>query len=145
MTKIVINRCFGGFGLSEAAYLRLAEYGVPIRAYIEEKRNPETGLYEREPANAGECIFDRTLSAPKTGKEFDLDAAMTKLSGRYWDCWTKENRAHPLVVRVVEELGKKAGGKFSELAVVEIPDGVEWEIDEYDGNEHIAEVHRTWR
>jgi hypothetical protein len=29
--------------------------------------------------------------------------------------------------------------------VVEIPDGVEWEIAEYDGLEWVAEKHRTWR
>jgi hypothetical protein len=44
----------------------------------------------------------------------------------------------------VEELGDKASGQFAELVVVEIPDGVDYEIDEYDGNEHIAEKHRTW-
>jgi hypothetical protein len=31
------------------------------------------------------------------------------------------------------------------LRIVEIPDGVEWHISEYDGIEHIAENHRTWR
>jgi len=31
------------------------------------------------------------------------------------------------------------------LAIVEIPDDVEYTIEEYDGNEHVAEAHRTWR
>jgi hypothetical protein len=47
-------------------------------------------------------------------------------------------------VQVVEELGDEANGRCSELSVVEIPDGVQWEIVEYDGLEHIAEQHRTW-
>ena len=38
----------------------------------------------------------------------------------------------------------KASGKFADLEVREIPDGVDWQIDEYDGNESIHEVHRTW-
>ena len=29
-------------------------------------------------------------------------------------------------------------------STVEIPDGVQWEIDEYDGGERVAECHRTW-
>jgi hypothetical protein len=33
---------------------------------------------------------------------------------------------------------------LAELKVVESPDDVEWEIEEYDGIEWIAEVHRTW-
>jgi hypothetical protein len=140
--KVVINRCFGGFGLSEAAYERLIEWCVPVRAYVEQERDPETHLYQPQPLNDGEIIFDRALGTRAVRP--DLDAAMLALGGRYWDGWTSENRGHPLLVRVVEELGDKASGQFAELVVVEIPDGVDYEIDEYDGNEHIAEKHRTW-
>ncbi len=31
------------------------------------------------------------------------------------------------------------------MQIVEIPDDVDWEVMEYDGMEHIAEKHRTWR
>jgi hypothetical protein len=41
-------------------------------------------------------------------------------------------------------MGEAADGAFAELKVIEIPDGVEWQIDEYDGTEWIAEKHRTW-
>ena len=30
--KIVINRCFGGFGLSKKAYKRLTELGIPVNS-----------------------------------------------------------------------------------------------------------------
>src|SRR3569623_583951 len=53
-------------------------------------------------------------------------------------------RDDPDLVRVVEELGKGANGDFAMLKVVDVPDGVEWEIDEYDGRERVAERHRTW-
>lgn len=53
-------------------------------------------------------------------------------------------RNDPDLVAVVEELGEAANGRFSKLRVVEIPDGVEWQIEEYDGLEWIAEKHRTW-
>lgn len=56
-----------------------------------------------------------------------------------------EDRADALLVRVVEELGEAANGAHAKLAVVEIPDGTDYEISEYDGLEHIAEKHRTWR
>lgn len=54
------------------------------------------------------------------------------------------DRADPVLVKVVEELGAEANGSFAKLKIVEIPDNVEYQIDEYDGEEWVAERHRTW-
>lgn len=145
--KIVINKCYGGFGLSDEAYEKLIEWGVPVRKYIKEARDPETGLYKNEPLNDGEIIFDRELTPP--GEDGFNDTywkfkGKSRISTRYWDTWTRDSRAHLLIIRVVEELGEKANGWAAELKVVEIPDGTDYEIGEYDGREHIAERHRTW-
>ncbi len=138
--KVVINRCFGGFGLSTEAYERLIELGVPVRAYIDEPRNPATGLYDiKIPSNEGEIIFDRSISEG----EFNDDDHI-KFMGRYWDTWTSNSRTHPLIIKVVEELGERANGRHAKLSVVEIPDGVEYTIEDYDGRESIHEVHRSW-
>lgn len=131
---VVINVCFGGFRLSEAAYKKLIEWGVPVRAYTPQVRG-EDGLYKPQPANDGEVIFDRTL---------ETESRFNKFLGRYWDTWIEKNRAHPLLVRVVRELGARAYGECSHLKIVTIPDGTEYTICEYDGNEHIAEKRRTW-
>jgi len=88
--KIVINRCYGGFGLSDVALTR----------------------YENESGN-------------------DVS---------YWNI----PRNDAILVNIVEELGEDSWGACAELKVVEIPDGIEWEIDEYDGIEWIAEAHRKW-
>ena len=48
------------------------------------------------------------------------------------------------LVYVVETLGEKANTPHSKLKVVEIPADVKWQIEEYDGSEHIAEQHRIW-
>lgn len=53
-------------------------------------------------------------------------------------------RDDPHLVRVVETLKDKANGKHATLRIVEIPEDVEWEIEEYDGTEWVAEKHRTW-
>jgi hypothetical protein len=53
-------------------------------------------------------------------------------------------RHDPNLIQVVEELGKAASGSCANIQIVEIPDGVEYVVSEYDGNEHIAEAHRTW-
>ena len=89
--RIVVNRCFGGYSLSEAAY---AELGIPWDKY---------------------------------GFAFD------------------EDRGNPALVACVEKLGPAASGPCSELTVVAIPDDVDWEIEEYDGQERIVERHRrSW-
>jgi len=113
--KIVINKCFGGFGLSDAAYDWLIKKGVPLLG-----KDIET----KEPA-----IF-----------RWSDDTSRNK----YYDNFTDNNRNHPLLVECVETLGNMSHGGYSDLKVVEIPDNVEWIIQEYDGYEHIAEKHRTW-
>ncbi len=55
-----------------------------------------------------------------------------------------EVRADKDLIEVIEKLGEKANGMLSKISITEIPDGVEWEIDDYDGMEHVAEKHRTW-
>ena len=54
-------------------------------------------------------------------------------------------RDDPVLVRVVQQLGPAADGACAQLKVVEIPNGVAWQIEENDGREWIAETHRTWR
>jgi hypothetical protein len=53
-------------------------------------------------------------------------------------------RDDPVLVKIVEDLGAEANGDYAKLKVVEIPDDVDWAIDEYDGKEWVAEKHRTW-
>lgn len=57
-----------------------------------------------------------------------------------WDI----ERDDPILIQVIEEMGDAAGGSFSQLKIVEIPDGIQWGIEEYDGSEWVAETHRTW-
>ena len=54
------------------------------------------------------------------------------------------SRDDPYLVKTVLELGEAANAKYSSLKVVTIPDDVNWQIDEYDGREWVAERHRTW-
>jgi hypothetical protein len=79
------------------------------------------------------------------------DKAMALLKerapARDWDFYNipLDRRTDPELVRVVEELGGAADGAHAKLKVVEIPDGVEFDIDEYDGIESIHERHQSWR
>lgn len=55
----------------------------------------------------------------------------------HWDI----DRADPILIEVVETLGLElSGDRYSELAIAEIPSGVKYRIDEYDGNESVMTV-----
>ena len=121
MTKVVINTCFGGFGLSDVAFEKLMERkGIEFEISTDNKYSSEITYYYRKGMVDNDEGY---LSA----YEFIRDRSDADLIG------------------VIEELGlEKASGKYAELKIVEVPDDVEWHIDEYDGNEHVAENHRTW-
>lgn len=53
-------------------------------------------------------------------------------------------RDDPYLIQVIQELGEEANSRFCTLKIVEVPADVEWEIEEYDGLEWVAEKHRTW-
>ena len=145
--KVIINNCFGGYGLSDEAYEWLIARGIPVQKYIQQERDADTGLYKPQPANDGRVIFDRELTPRGECSINDIYheyKGKTPTQQRYWDCWIDAERSDPLIIECVEALGEKASGPLSKLKIVEIPDGVEYVIQEYDGNEHIAEAHRTW-
>lgn len=50
------------------------------------------------------------------------------------------DRNDPILVQIVEEFQ----GKSEDLRIVEIPDDVEWVVEEYDGYEWVSEKHRRW-
>ena len=88
---IVINACFGGFGLSDPAMERYCEIkGIAMEVSVRIPRND------------------------------------------------------PALVQVVRELGDAVNGQMARLAIVWIPDEVQWTIENHDGFEYVAEVHRTW-
>lgn len=90
---IVINTCYGGFGLSDRA--------------VEEYR-----------------LMAGITDPDWFSREIDRDDAY--------------------LVKIVRDLGMAANGPHANLKIVEVPGDVEWQIEEYDGNEWVAEKHRTW-
>lgn len=142
MTKVVINNCFGGFGLSKEAcelYWNIKGQLVWIEEDIKFK---SMGLFtvwlvppEERIESKEESFYEMSMDERKDYNE--------KYSLQTW-CAREIGRDDPTLIRVVEQLGAAANGSHAELRIVEIPDGVNWYIEEYDGNEHVAERHRTW-
>lgn len=120
MKKIVINACYGGFGLLDAATLRYCELkGITVYP-------------EKEKDSWGFTSY--FLDAPENRKKDEYNTLR--------DC--DITRDDPVLVQVVEELGKEANGSYSNLKIIEIPEDVSWHIAEYDGYESVAENHRSW-
>jgi hypothetical protein len=70
---------------------------------------------------------------------------MKQTSGKAVPLDDNIERHDAFLVEAIEALGSDAcSTRFSQLAIVEIPDGVDYVIEEYDGLEHVAERHRTW-
>ena len=130
--KVVVNRCFGGFGLSDKAVERYGELiGKKINCYTDSN----DGKYYK--SKDGGKLLNHFLFSDKdvvSRKEAD---------GLYFSCYDLK-RDDPVLVQVVEELGEEANSWASALEVVEIPDDVDWKIDDYDGQESIHEKHRSW-
>ena len=130
--KIVINSCYGGFGLSNDAVMEYAKRkGMKL---FSEESNFGTNHYYTVPVEEFKKIEAQCIKS----KNYDK-------SNKLYFCERDIERNDPILVKVVEDMGsEKASGAYAELRVVEIPDDVQWEIDEYDGWESVDEVHRSW-
>jgi hypothetical protein len=56
------------------------------------------------------------------------------------------DRADPILVQVVEELGDAANGIIADLTITDVLVGTKYRIDEYDGHEAVMTIDDyTWR
>lgn len=114
--RIVINRAYGGFSLSREAILVYLELaGIAYDLLPQKDRDAQTRLGDRIVVN-GVDFESRNIA-----------------------------RDDPALVATVRRLGSDADGEYATLKVVEVPAGVAWTVQDYDGREWVAETHRTWR
>ena len=81
---------------------------------------------------------------------FGLSKAAYEFLNLPWDGYgydfdDEEKRTDPDLIRCIETLGSAAAsGEHAEVKVVEIPDGTDFYIHNYDGIETIHEHHKSW-
>ena len=142
--KIVINTCYGGFGLSpRATELYLNKIGKECFFYKQTKFKHKDGVNEYTKISLEEA---KRFSFYSTCTK-DLGETCNKINNdSYWYYSFYEDRSNKELIETIEELGEsESSGQHASLEIVEIPDGIEWDIDEYDGVESIHEIHRSWR
>jgi hypothetical protein len=138
--KVVINNCYGGFSLSrEATNEWYKRKGIgPVYWYYPGKGDTIANFSQAFLVPEEEYLAAKERSHLPGGDFTECNAMCAK------SCRNIPRDDHDLIA-IVEEMGEDANGQCAELRIVEIPDDVKWTIEEYDGNEWIAEVHNTWR
>lgn len=149
--KVVVNACYGGFSLSPEATLWLWQRGAKgIEAthvdeyWPPERRAEEDSKYWLLGYNHALAKWRKYLAQPDREKRPPLFLTVFSPDEQYVLNSRDVERHDPLLVQCVEEMGEKANGACAELVVKEIPYGVDYVVEEYDGMEWIAERHRTW-
>ena len=137
--EIVINACYGGFSLSYEGVMLYAKLaGFKLYAF--------TNAMDKE----GHLDFSHFVPYDGGTKEWMVHYSKKPLNtdGTYVDNAYFSDRDIPRddknLITTVKQLGEKANGSCAKLKVIEIPAGVKWEIEEYDGNEHVSESHERW-
>lgn len=137
MKKVILNKCYGGFGISKSGYeLYANKKGLNLFCYEVDFKGKEI-IYKK---SNGDKIFTQYFTKDFGDNvkinEKDYEKYSLNLDGAY--------REDKILIEVVEELKEKANGKYSNLKIVEIPDNLDYVIDEYDGIETLHQEVEEW-
>jgi len=128
--KVVVNNCYGRFGLSPKAqekywglkgkrvFFYVSEYGAKKARKVSADINP---------------LLVHTLF-----KDYGPLVNLAEVPREEFARSETIERHEPVLVRVVEEMGKAADGTRARLTVIEIPDGADYVIRDYNGMEWVA-------
>lgn len=132
--KVILNKCYGGSRPSYAAYMYYAQKkGWDIFAYTMD------GFHSYRRAEKPSDLRFATFTIKDYGdnpKSFDWENDVLYLGGDF--------REDPVLIEVVEALGKAASSELSRLVVVEIPADLDYVIDDYDGVETLHQRVEEW-
>lgn len=128
MRKIILNKCYGGFELSRKAYeLYAKKKELELYTYTMTIENNKCKYKYSDGSDFFIVYFT---------KNFGNNVEISKEDYKKYVLYLSETvREDKTLIEVVEELGKKASGRFGELEIVKIPDNAFFIIDSYDGLE----------
>ncbi|VDG33364.1 hypothetical protein [Lactobacillus plantarum] [Lactiplantibacillus mudanjiangensis] len=147
--KLAINRQFGGFRLSMASQIHVAERkGIKVYPYISK-------LFSRaDYMDMTKTFIKYTGLAEETFDQLELfqkdpqvDQFVLKDMSTDWDGYIQKfkpwkwepdkNRTDKDLIATILADGDAANTRVSELEIVEVPDGYDYKIDDYDGMETV--------
>jgi len=185
MQRVVINKCFGGWGISGELMIWLVENHPDCKYLTKHTKEThfggEDGYWSKRELKhvEGKWFADGTFGGGPPIMTEDREEIWCEDFRYHWDhddtkteaeeeATQHDGRKAPELIAGIQEMGrrealkqdknpddlsepelealgcKRASGWAAELQIVDVPDGVLWEIDEYDGVESIHEAHRSW-
>ena len=137
MKKVILNKCFGGFGVSKEAYeLYAKKKGISIFRYTQEDSRNKIYIYANDDNTSLNFYFT---------KDFGNNVYISSEDFKKYNLFLDEDfREDKTLIEVVEELGEKANSMYSNLKIVEIPDNLDYVIDDYDGIETLHQKVQEW-
>ena len=161
--KIILNKCFGGFGFSPKVYVEYAKRkGIDLFVYDEKHSNKSMFDYETTyfKVPLEQITFDNYAFASVNVNNrlfmphfctMDLGDSFSNKDKQKYNALNKHSlylnehyRTDEVLISIVEDLGSEANGKFADLKIVEIPDDLDYVIDDYDGIETLHQNVPTW-
>lgn len=135
--KVILNKCYGGFGLSEEAHRMYAQRkGLELFKYKAEYNN-KTFIYKY---TNDESMFNHFFT-----KDFGDNVEISNEDFEKYCLYLNDKyREDNILIEIVEELKERAYGPCSELVIVEIPADLNYVIDDYDGVETLHEKVQEW-
>lgn len=127
MKRVILNKCFGGFGVSKDAYeLYAKKKGISVFHYT----------YATDDNRSFDFHFTKDFGDNVYISNEDFKKYFLNLDENF--------REDKTLIEVVEELGEKANTFYSNLKIVEIPDDLDYVIDNYDGIETLHQKVQEW-
>lgn len=137
MKKVILNKDYGGFGISKKGYeLYVKKKGLDLYMYETEFMGKDF-IYKK---TDNDVLFTQYFT-----KDFGDNADISEKDYRHYNLNLDEgHREDPILIEVLEELKEEANGNYSNLKIVEIPDDLDYVIDNYDGIETLHQKVQEW-
>lgn len=153
MQKVIINKCFGGYGFEPFTIQKYAEAkGAQLFWYTRDYTYDAGRLKEKwnrttidEIEKQGGLRMGNWPLIEDMGDSFIFEWEGEMFDRLVYQLPTNgESRTDPVLIDIIEKYGDKNRHGCHAPTVIEVPDGVEWVVDEYDGMESLHEAHRIF-
>ena len=140
--KIILNKQSDGiFSVSDKGY-RLYCEKIGKTAYLYNEYKYDMGYLYRIDNDTDKDNRHYVCCVKDYGKYFVKESELKEKDILYLSA--DEYRENPILVEVVEELGKEASDKYSDLRVINIPDNVDYTIDTQNGVETLYVIGQSY-